>query len=916
MPELPDIEAYLHALRPRIQGRTFKGLRIANPFLLRSVTPKPDALAGQPVAVLRRIGKRIAIGLANDHWLVLHLMIAGRLQWRDAEGAAIPGGRGGQAAFDFDGGTLLLTEAGTKRRAALHLVASAAELAAHDPGGIEPLACGRDAFAARLRAANHTLKRALTDPQLFSGIGNAYSDEILLRARLSPVTMTASLDDAAVAALHDATVSTLTEWRDRLCAEAERAWPAKVTAFRDDMAAHGRFGRPCPQCGAPIQRIRYADNETNYCPRCQTGGKVLADRSLIAPVEAGLAAHAGGAGAGRAGEARRRPLRRRLRCSPSLRHCEARRDAAIRRTRWRAGAPARLAAPPPSARSDGRPSGRDRNRMNRPNFRHGGALLAEQLARLGCERVFCVPGESYLAALDGLYDQAIDVVTCRHEGGATVMAEADGKLTGRPGVAFVTRGPGATHGSVGVHIARQDSTPMILFVGQVGRSMLDREAFQEVDYRLFFAPLAKWVAQIDRADRIPEYVARAWSVAMAGRPGPVVLALPEDMLSGPAEAPLRPPVPTPAVAPAPDAVAAVAERLASSRRPVVLLGGSPWSAAGRDAIQRFAAAWSIPVAAVFRRQDHIDNAHPCYAGDYGIGANPKLVERVAQSDCVLALGPRLGEMTTAGYSRFDPARTAETLIHVHPDPAEPGSVFPVALAVAAAPDAFARALADVAPPQAVAWAGAADAAHAEYARWNAPVDSPGDVRLAHVVAWLAANLPEDTIVANGAGNYSAWVHRFHRYRRHGCQLAPTNGSMGYGLPAAVAAKLRHPDRTVVAFAGDGCFMMASQELATAVQHGAAIVVVIVNNGLYGTIRMHQERAYPGRRIATDLANPDFVSLAAAYGCHGARVTRTDDFPAAFRAACDSGRPAVIELVVDPEAITPTTTLSAIRASAG
>lgn len=550
--------------------------------------------------------------------------------------------------------------------------------------------------------------------------------------------------------------------------------------------------------------------------------------------------------------------------------------------------------------------------MTRSNIRHGGAILAEQLAQLGCDRVFCVPGESYLAALDGFYDQNIDVITCRHEGGASVMAEADGKLTGRPGVAFVTRGPGATHGSIGVHIAQQDSTPMLLFVGQVGRGMMDREAFQEMDYRQFFGSVAKWVAQIESADRIPEYVARAWSVAMAGRPGPVVLALPEDMLSGPAEAALRAAVPTPQVEPSAAAVDAVIDRLTAAQRPLLMIGGSPWSEAAREATHRFAQAWSLPVTAVFRRQDHMDNDHPCYVGDFGIGANPKLAQQAAESDCLLVVGPRLGEMATQSYSRFNPAQTAETLIHVHPDPAEPGSVFPAALAVAASPAAFMTALAERQPTRPMSWASRVVEARADYERWNAPVDSLGGVQMAHLMAWLTENLPKDAIITNGAGNYAGWVHRFHRYRSYGSQLAPTCGAMGYGVPAAVAAKLRHPDRTVIAFAGDGCFMMASQELATAMQFGAAIIVIVVNNGMLGTIRMHQEREYPGRTVATGLHNPDFAALAQAYGGYGRRVARTEDFADAFAEAQAAGTPALIELVVDPEAITPATTLTAIR----
>lgn len=534
-------------------------------------------------------------------------------------------------------------------------------------------------------------------------------------------------------------------------------------------------------------------------------------------------------------------------------------------------------------------------------MRHGGAILVEQLARLGVERVFSVPGESFLAVLDGLHDSAIANVVCRHEGGAAMMAEAQGKLSGRPGVAFVTRGPGATNASAGVHVARQDSTPMVLFVGQIARSDRDREAFQEVDYRAMFGPLAKWVAEIDDAARIPEYVGRAFETAMSGRPGPVVLALPEDVLSGLAEARDLAPAPE-RLAPDLSGVAArIMERLSRAERPLVVVGGPHWSAGAAADLARFAEVQGLPVAAGFRRQDYMDNRHPNYAGDLNVGVNPKLAERVRAADALLVIGSRLGDIETQGYTLIDPAGHDKTLIHVHADADEIGRVWRPELAAVARAPAMLAALADCAPCGAD-WAGWTRAAREDYEGWLAPQETPGAVKLERVIGWLSETLPEDAILTNGAGNYAGWLHRYFRFKGFRTQLAPTSGSMGYGFPAAISAALAHPDRAVVCLAGDGCFQMTLNEMSTAAQHGAAPIVIVVNNGRYGTIRMHQERHYPGRVSGTQLANPDFAALARAYGGHGEVVERDAEFAPAFERARQSGRAAVIELRVDPAAL--------------
>ena len=550
------------------------------------------------------------------------------------------------------------------------------------------------------------------------------------------------------------------------------------------------------------------------------------------------------------------------------------------------------------------------------NMRSGGEVLVDQLIVHGVQHVFCVPGESYLAALDAFHDRPVTVTVCRQEGGAAMMAEAVGKLTGRPGICFVTRGPGATNASPGLHIARQDSTPMILFVGQVGREMREREAFQELDYRAVFGTVAKWTTEIDDAARIPELVSRAFYTAADGRPGPVVIALPEDMLTdrvSVADALAFDPIET---WPGLTDMTRLQKLLWAAERPIMLLGGSRWSEAARASVMRFAKRFALPVATTFRRAHLFDAMHGCYAGDLGIGVNPKLIARVKAADLVLLVGGRMGEMPSQGYTLFDIPNPRMNFVHVHPDPDELGRVYRPTLAINATPTAFAATLEGVEPPKNVKWGDAAEVAHADYLAWTEqPTAVPGAVNLGAVVTWLRDRLPADTIICNGAGNYAGWLHRFFRLRRFNTQLAPTSGSMGYGVPAAVGAKRAHPDRMVVAFAGDGCFLMNGQEFATAVQYNLPIIVIVVDNGMYGTIRMHQEREYPGRVTATALRNPDFAAYARAFGGFGATVETTQDFAAAFEGAAKSGKPAILHVKVDPEAITPTTTLAALREKA-
>lgn len=553
--------------------------------------------------------------------------------------------------------------------------------------------------------------------------------------------------------------------------------------------------------------------------------------------------------------------------------------------------------------------------MNAPR-RRGARILVDQLAIHGVDHVFCVPGESYLAVLDALHDATnVRVVSCRHEGGASMMADAHGKLTGRPGICMVTRGPGATNGSAGLHIAMQDATPLIMFIGQVARGTLEREAFQEVDYRRAFGQFAKWVAQIDDPARIPEFVSRAFHVATSGRPGPVVLALPEDMLTEAAAAADARPYQAIPTEPGPAALGRLAELLQGAERPLILAGGGGWDAGAVARLESFALRHHIPVAAAFRRQDRFDNRHPCYIGDVGIGMNPKLAQRIRETDLLVALGARLGENTSAGYTLLDIPVPRQTLVHVHPDPQELGRVYQPTLGIPASAALFAAALAQLALAPNPSWRAWTEAGRNDYLANLEPPQSPGALQMGPVVQWLNAHLPEDAIVANGAGNFTTWVHRFFQYKRFGTQLAPTAGSMGYGVPAAIAAKLLYPRRTVVAVAGDGDFMMTGQELATAAQYGAPILILIVNNGMYGTIRMHQERHYPGRVVASDLRNPDFVTFAQAFGAHAERVERTEDFAPAFERARESGQLAVLELRVDPEALTIRQSLSGIRAAA-
>jgi acetolactate synthase-1/2/3 large subunit len=538
----------------------------------------------------------------------------------------------------------------------------------------------------------------------------------------------------------------------------------------------------------------------------------------------------------------------------------------------------------------------------------GGDILVAALRDQGVDRIYCVPGESYLPVLDALHDvPSISVVSARHEGAAANMAEADGKITGRPGVCFVTRGPGATHASIGVHTAFQDSTPMILFIGQVARGARDREGFQEVDFRAMYAPLAKWVAEIDDAARIPEYVTRAFQTAMSGRPGPVVLSLPEDMLSGKSAVPPRcAPVAVSHSAPTAADLATLAEMLRASARPLLIVGGSGWSDAACGALGDFAARGGLPIVASFRRQDLVDNNHPNYCGHLGLGVDPALAERVRQADLIVSIGSRLGENTTSGYSLLTSPTPKQSLVHIHPDPEELGRVFQPRLACACGLSEFALSLSDVEISPDNARQSWLEEARAAYAKFSSPTTrSDAYVDLGEVVGWLSDTLPRDTFIANGAGNYTTWVHRYFRYRQPRTELAPTSGAMGYGVPAAIAAKLRFPERKVVAFAGDGCFLMYPQELATAVQHGANLIILIVNNGMYGTIRMHQERRFPGRVVATDLVNPDFVALAQSFGAYAERVETTADFAAAFRRGDAAKRPAVLDLRVDPHQISPT-----------
>lgn len=545
--------------------------------------------------------------------------------------------------------------------------------------------------------------------------------------------------------------------------------------------------------------------------------------------------------------------------------------------------------------------------------RSAGRAIVDALRLHGVDRIFCVPGESYLEVLDALYDTPeIELVVAKHEGAAADMAEADGKLTGRPGICMVTRGPGATHASIGVHIAQQDSTPMLMFVGQIARGHAGREAFQEVDYRAMFGSLAKWVVEIDDADRIPEIMARAFHTATSGRPGPVVISLPEDMLLDACRTPDCPALPAAPAAIAPHALERITGALASAQRPLVFIGGPDWSAAARQDLAAFLERWNLPASCAFRRQDILDNRSPHYVGHMSLGMNPALVRRIEQSDLILAIGTRLGDVMTDGYTLLQPPRLAQKLIHIHADAAELNRVFQADIAVQSRAAEAVAALAGATPPASRSWDDWTRSARAEHEAYGKPPALPAGqagVDMAFVIRHLSQTLPDDAVLTNGAGNYSVWLHRYYEYRGGRTQLAPTCGAMGYGLPAAVAAALRDKTRSVVCLAGDGCFLMYPQELATAAEYGAALVVLVVNNGMYGTIRMHQERRHPGRVSGTRLQGPDFAALARSFGAYGERVTRSEDFPAAFARARESGGLALLELSVDARQITPTMRLA-------
>jgi acetolactate synthase-1/2/3 large subunit len=546
--------------------------------------------------------------------------------------------------------------------------------------------------------------------------------------------------------------------------------------------------------------------------------------------------------------------------------------------------------------------------------RSGGQILVDALRIHGVKRAFCVPGESYLAVLDALHDvqEEIDLVVCRQEGGAAYMAEAYGKLTGEPGICFVTRGPGATNASVGVHTAFQDSSPMILFIGQVARDQQYREAFQEVDFRQMFGPLAKWVVQIDDTRRIPELISQAFHRAVNGRPGPVVVALPEDMLTEMAEVSDAGPFKRVLMTPAAEQMAAMQQLLEQSERPLMVLGGSGWDTESVHDIRLFAEQQNIPVAASFRCQDLFDNRHPNYVGDLGFAASAQLSSAVKNADLLLVVGSRMGEVSTGGYAALDIPVPKQTLIHVHQGIEELGRVYQPALAINSSMSTFAKSAAKlpaVTSPVKSEWTRTLNKNYRENLQHS---PSPGDVQMAEIIEWLNRSLPDDAILTNGAGNYAVWLQRFYQFRQYRTQLGPTNGSMGYGVPAAVAAKLTCPERVVVSFSGDGCFLMNGQEIATAAQYGAHVIFVVINNGMYGTIRMHQERNYPGRVSGTELHNPDFAALAQAYGLHGEVVTATSEFAPAFERCLGMSRPSLIEVRVDPEALTPRLSLTQIR----
>ncbi len=554
--------------------------------------------------------------------------------------------------------------------------------------------------------------------------------------------------------------------------------------------------------------------------------------------------------------------------------------------------------------------------MTASNLRTGGQLIVDCLRVHGVDTVYCLPGESYLHALDAFHDaREIRLVVCRQEGGAAYMTDADAKITGKPGVLFVSRGPGACNAAVGIHTAFQDATPMVVFIGQVPRASMERLAFQEIDYRRMYGQSAKWIAQIDEAGRIPEMISRAFHTAMSGRPGPVILVIPEDMQEDTSDAALGEHYIAPRAAPAPADMETLGQLLSTAERPLVLVGGSGWTAQARDDLAEFAAANALPVLTAFRRQDLIDNRHPNFAGKAALGKDPKLARRMRDCDLLIAIGTQLTDIITDEFTLLDVPRPRQTLVHVLAGPEELGRVYQPALPIVATMPEFCAALRALPAPTAPRWAKWTEEAVADERDWRKPTTAPGPLNLAEIVVHLNETLPDDAIVAQGAGNFTAWLRRFYVYRGWPTEVGPINGSMGYGLPASIAAKVRHPDRDVVCLTGDGDFLMTGQELSTAVAENLAIVILLVNNGTYGTIRMHQETHYPGRVIATKLTNPDFAALAQSYGAHGETVSKTEDFPAAFARARAAGKPALIQLMLDPDVTTPTTTLTALREKA-
>lgn len=549
-------------------------------------------------------------------------------------------------------------------------------------------------------------------------------------------------------------------------------------------------------------------------------------------------------------------------------------------------------------------------------IKSGGELVVDALEAFGVTQLFCVPGESYLEVLDALHDSPINATSARQEGGAAMMAEAWGKLHGTPGICFVTRGPGATNASAGIHVAQQDSTPMILFIGQINSKLRHREAFQEVDYGQYLGSMAKWVAEIDSPERITEMVSRAWSVATSGRPGPVVLVLPEDTLSGTAVSTKIKPFKVLETYPSQADLQQMATMIESSKKPILILGGSRWCKDSVSQIEAFAEGFNLPVACSFRRQMLFNHGHPHYAGDVGLGINPQLKSTIANADLVILMSGRFSEVPSQNYELLGVHDAKQKLIHIHASAEELGRVYRADLAIHASPKALAQGLSELTPTAKISYQRIQHIAqcHTHYQHWSRVSDKahPGHVQMPVIITHLAATLPRDAIITNGAGNYATWIHRFWKFAEYGTQLAPTSGSMGYGLPAAVAAKIAFPQKTVVAFAGDGCFQMTMQEFGTAMQANAAVIVLVIDNGMYGTIRMHQERHFPSRVSTTDLVNPDFCALAKAYNAFATQVTHSDQFSKALADAIAAKKPALIHIKLDPQAMTPNQTLDQIR----